>query len=83
MTKTELKKKTNEIIKDAVKGMRKNMDKAISSGSMDIKGAVDDYILPRSLLIALLKEEIHQSDCMGSVHEKKIKMESQNIYSMI
>ena len=83
MTKTELKKKTNKLISDAVKGMRKNMDRAISSGSMDIKGADDNYILPISLLTALLREEINQYSCNGTVYEKQIKKESKNIYLMI
>ena len=80
MTKTELKKKTNALIKDAIKGMRKNIDKAILSGSMDIKGADDNYILPKTLLLALLQEEVNQFDGHGTDFYKKVKKESKNIY---
>jgi len=83
MTKTELRKKTNKLISDAVSGMRKNMEKAISSGSMNIEEADDNYILPRSLVIALLQEEINQFDCKGTDFEKEVKKNAKNIYAMI
>jgi len=83
MTESQLKIKTNKLISDAVKGMRENMEKAIKSGSMDIKGAEDNFILPKALIIALLKEETRQFSAGGSCYEKQIKKESANIYRMI
>ena len=83
MTKTQLRNYTNKLISEAVKGIRKNMEKAIASGSMNIQEAEDNYILPRSLLIALLNEEINQFDCSGTCYEKQVKKEAKNIYAMI
>jgi hypothetical protein len=83
MTKAQLESKTNKLIAEAVKGIRKNMKKAIKSGSMDIKGAEDNYILPRALLIALLKEETRQFSAGGSCFERQIAKESANIYRCI
>ena len=83
MTKTELKKKTNQLIKHAVAGMRKNIDRAILSGSMDIKGAPNDYILPKALLMALLQEEINQVDGRGTCFHKKQKKQAKAIYTML
>ena len=83
MTKTELRKKTNKLIKQAVKGMRKNIDKAILSGAMNIVEAGDDYVLPTSLLLALLEREKWQMDMKGTRHYKQIKKEANNIYICI
>ena len=84
MNRTQLRKRTNSIISHATKAMRKNIEKAIRSGSMDIEGAEDNLVLPKSLMIALLKEEIRQhtppyNDKLGK-QVKKDKKGSISIY---
>lgn len=59
MRKEDLASKTTELINQAHRSMLDNLDRAIESGCMDIEKAEDNYILPKALFLALLKEEQH------------------------
>lgn len=59
MSREALESKTTELINQAHKSMLDNLDRAIESGCLDIEKAEDNYVLPKALLLALLKEEQH------------------------
>jgi len=83
MTKTALRKKTNYLVSATTRFMRRNIEKAIESGCMDIKGAEDNLLLPKALLLALFKEESRQISAKGTSFEKAVKKEAENIYRNI
>ncbi len=62
MKKEALIERTTELINQAHRSMLDNIEKAISSGSMNIEEAEDNYMLPKALFLALLKEE---TKCLG------------------
>ena len=59
MSREALESKTTELINQTHKSMLDNLDRAIESGCLDIEKAEDNYVLPKALLLALLKEEQH------------------------
>lgn len=60
MTKKQLQKKTRELIRESAANMRKNIEKAINSGAVDLDAYEDNYELPRIVLGALLRNESFQ-----------------------
>lgn len=60
MTKKQLQKKTRELIRESAANMRKNIEKAINSGAIDLDAYDDNYELPRIVLGALLRYESFQ-----------------------
>lgn len=83
ITKRQLKAKTKELIKNSTKHMVENIDKAIASGAIDLNSYEDNYILPKILLCALLKEEMHQYKPLGDDRKKTMQKEIDNIYSLL
>ena len=75
ITKRQLKTKTKELIKNSSKSMVENIDKAMASGAIDLNSYEDNYILPKILLCALLKEELHQYKPLGDDAKKKMQRE--------
>jgi hypothetical protein len=57
MTKKQLKQKTRELIRESAANMRKNIEKAINSGAIDLDAYDDNYELPKIVLGALLRYE--------------------------
>lgn len=85
MKKEALKEKTIQLISDITASMVNNIDKAIESGSMDIENAEDNFILPKKLILALLKEEMEKTKPYH-YDKKKLKMfekEVENIWLTI
>ena len=79
ITKRQLKAKTKELIKNSTK----HIDKAIASGAIDLNSYEDNYILPKILLCALLKEEMHQYKPLGDDKKKTMQKEIDNIHSLL
>ena len=60
MTKSQLRKKVNELISQSAKAQRDNIDKVLKSGAVNLSDFEDNYLLPKIVISALLTEEIHQ-----------------------
>lgn len=83
MTKKQIEKLSRHIISECVKDMRKNVRRALESGAIDVDRYDAKMIWPKAIVIACLKDEIHELSCKGTSWEKTIKKESENIYAMI
>ena len=73
MTKTQLKKKIKELIKQSNKSMIKNLDKIINSGAIDLTQYENNYILPKICICALFKEERFQYKPLSNKARKELK----------
>ena len=82
MTKKQLRKKVRSLINMTAKEMRYNLELAMLSGAVDIKSAENNYVLPKTILIALLKEAQHSMDIPSS-RRKQILKDADNIYACI
>lgn len=60
MTKKELRKKTRELIREVNKHMRINLERVIKEKMTDPSEYENNWLLPKTVLLALLKEEQHQ-----------------------
>jgi len=78
MTKTQLKSKIKGCIQTDKSFINKLIDKAIESGCMDIKGAENNYLLPKNLLSAIYKEMSRQYAPLEGNKDQKKNVE--NIY---
>lgn len=81
MTKQQVEQKTRQLIRESAKHMRANIKRALNSGAIDISSYDDDFLLPKIIFQALLKEEQHQYKCHSDKdkHNKTID----NIYLML
>lgn len=84
MTKKQkqIQRLANQMLKESFEAAKKNVEKALKSGAIDAENWDEKYnprILPKAIVVAVLKEEANQHDCKGTTHEKFIKKESQNI----
>lgn len=61
-TKEQIKEKVLQMIPQAAEGMAKNLDRVLKKieYAVNLEKQEDDYILPKLILQALLKEEIFQ-----------------------
>ena len=83
-TKKQIEKLARHIIAECCSDMRKNVVKALESGAIDVESYCDaKMVWPKAIVIACLKDEIHELSCKGTSWEKSIKKESENIYAMI
>lgn len=80
--KDKIKLLVADMLKFSYDNMIENIDKALSSGAIDI----DDWdeknvpmITPKCIMAALLEKESVQYLGLGTSHEKKIKKEVKNI----
>jgi len=78
MTKKQLKQKVKECIKTDKALIEKLIDKAIDSGSMDIEGAENNYLLAKYTLSAIYKEMSRQYSPLHA--GRKAKEDIHNIY---
>lgn len=81
MTEKQVEQKTRQLIRESAKHMRANIKRVLNSGSIDISYYNDDFILPKIILQALLKEEQHQYKL--HFDEAKHKKIIDNIYVML
>lgn len=76
--KQKIKSLVEEMMQDSFNSMKTKIDKAISSGAIDL----DEWdeisapmILPKCILSAILKNEATQYDAKGTSFEKRVKKE--------
>lgn len=78
----DIEKKVNEFIRESTKHMRENIKRAMNSGALDIDSHDESYIIPRTIFLALLKEEAFQYKfhCWDAKqHDKEVD----NLYNMM
>lgn len=83
MKKEDLKARTKEVIENAVEHIVNKIDHAINSGAMDVDGAEDNYLLPKMLAKALLRDA---EDSIGEplgARQREFRDEVDKIYAMI
>lgn len=81
MTRKQVEQKTRKLIRESTKNMRANIKRVLQSGAIDISSYDDNFLLPKIIFQALLKEEQHQYKlhCDEDKHNKTIN----KIYRMI
>ena len=84
--KKKIKALANWMLKDSLKKMEANIDRALNSGALDI----DDWdensnpmILPKIIVKALIEDEARQYDGRGTSHEKMVKKEVANLKNFL
>lgn len=82
MTRQEVRKKTRELIRRSASDMRKNIERVLKSGAINLEEYEDSYLLPKIIIIALLKEEIFQHEPPESFRKEAMK-EVDNIFALL
>lgn len=83
MTKKELRKKTRELIREVNKHMRENLERVIKEDMTDHSQYENNWLLPKTVLLALLKEEQHQYWMPEGRKYAKHKKLTERIYSQL
>lgn len=75
MTKKEAREKTRKLVRNCAQSMRKNIEKILENKSVDISSYDNNYVLPKIILAALLKEEMFQGQPLRSTKERNLEIE--------
>lgn len=82
MDRKVLESRVLELIDDTSATMKHKVKKVLDSGAIDIDSADDNYVLPKIILRALLKDaEFSIGSPIGK--ERMTKKEVDNIYALI
>ena len=76
----------NELLDNSIEAMRYQIKKSINSGALDINNwdeNIDSMIIPKIIMIAVLKDEAEQYSAKGTSFEKQIKREVKNLINFI
>ena len=77
--KDKIKSLVIEMLNTSHDNMISNVDKALSSGAVDVDEWDEKYFLPKCIITAILEQESTQWDGSGTSYEKLIKKEVKNI----
>ena len=83
MTKKELRKRTRQLIQIVGRHMRKNLERVIKEDMTDHSQYENNWLLPKTVLLALLKEEQHQYRPPEDRKYAKCKKLTERIYSQL
>lgn len=83
MTKQELRKKTRQLIREVNKCMRINLERVIKEKMTDPSEYENNWLLPKTVLLALLKEEQHQYKMPEGREYAKLKKLTERIYAQL
>ncbi|MBE6319663.1 MAG: hypothetical protein E7075_01730 [Bacteroidales bacterium] len=83
MTKKELRKRTRQLIQIVGRHMRKNLERVIKEDMTDHSQYEDNWLLPKTVLLALLKEEQYQYRPPEDRKYAKCKKLTEKIYSQL
>jgi len=84
--KAAIKELVTKMIHESVEHMIRNVDAALNSGCIDVEGWDEKnqpMLIPKSILIAILQNELSQYGAKGTSFEAKIRKESRNIRKFI
>lgn len=70
-TKTNVRKRTNELINDAAKHMKANLKKLLDSDAIDYTKFDDNWRLPKNIMVALLEDMALEYSPKGTTFEKE------------
>lgn len=70
-TKTNVRKRTNELINDAAKHMKDNLKKLLESGAIDYEKYDDNWRLPKNIMVALLEDMAREYSPIGTSYERE------------
>lgn len=76
MTEEQAREKTLNVLANAVNTMKQKLEKAFLTGAFNLEGYEDDYVLPKIIAHALLKDA---ADDFKPVNKNDIKT-SNNLY---
>lgn len=82
-TKEQIKEKVLQMIPQVAEGMTKNLDRVLENieYAVNLEGHKDNYILPKMILRALLKEEMFQYKTF--INEKAANEITDKLYALI
>lgn len=83
MTKKELRRRTRQLIQIVGRHMRKNLERVIKEDMTDHSQYENNWLLPKTVLLALLKEEQHQYRPPEDRKYAKCKKLTEKIYSQL
>lgn len=83
MTKKELRRRTRQLIQVVGRHMRKNLERVIKENMTDHSQYENNWLLPKTVLLALLKEEQHQYRPPEDRKYAKCKKLTEKIYSQL
>ena len=84
LSKTNCRKRVLELIEYTAERMRNNLERVFLSGAVELSSYEDDYVLPKTILLALLKEELtKQAPTPNFSKRKQMEKDAKNIYAMI
>lgn len=83
MTKKELRRRTRQLIQIVGRHMRKNLERVIKEDMTDHSQYENNWLLPKTVLLALLKEEQHQYRPPEDRKYAKCKKLTERIYSQL
>jgi hypothetical protein len=81
MTKTDLKKRVKELIRQSLNAKRIDamVDKICASGAIDLQSCEDNYRMPKQVVCALSKQLYYDYKPLND--DKKSRRQIENIYS--
>ena len=81
----DIEKKVRELVKDSTARMRKNIRRAIDCGALNLDEHEGDYIIPKIIFLALLKDISFQYHFLttNEKEQKKYNKAIENIYHIM
>jgi hypothetical protein len=84
ISQADCRKRVLELIEYSAERMRNNLERVFLSGAVELSSYEDNYILPKTILLALLKEELTQQTPPAYFSKRKqMEKDAKNIYAMI
>jgi len=80
--KEKITKITEQIIDEACIKMKEKIQRALNSRAIDVDSwdeKINPYILPKTIVIAILENEAKQYDGTGTCFEKQMKKDIKNL----
>ena len=76
----------NEMLENSMEAMKDQIQKALHSGALDVDNWNENYnpmIIPKTIMIAVLKNEAEQYSGKGTSFEKQINRDVKNLINFI
>jgi len=85
MTKTQARKMTRQLINASAKEMREQLERVFLSGAVNIGSYEDNWLLPKIILTALLRDQAttRLPIVLSKKEQRKIDRAIKNIYIQI
>jgi hypothetical protein len=84
ISKTNCRKRVRQLINNSAESMRKDLERVFLSGAINLGSYEDDYVVPRTILLALLKEQLSkQAPTPFFSKRKQMEKDAKNIYIML